>query len=151
MLLNGNHQEVSLPNTLCVVALLDSLKKERSQQVLDELYEWKSYFDKIQIPVYIITPDSSFNHCQSDFFFCVDSEFDYFKKWNAIKIKNVFGKEYPIIYNYLFLVESGKAINTVRRINYKSVGKLYLEGLKITYEKHVKKVKKMLDEEKMLW
>lgn len=149
--MNGNRQEVNLPNTLCVVALLDSLKKERSQQVLDELYEWKSYFDKIQIPVYIITPDSSFNHCQSDFFFVQDPEYSYFKKWKAIKSKNVFGKEYPIIYNYLFLVESGNVKAMARRINYKSVGKLYLEGLKITYEKHVKKVKKMLDEEKMLW
>ncbi len=130
---------------LCVVVVTDSLTLEKSMRVHDILYRWQNDFKKINIPIYIVTPNRM-EWSYSDWFTYVYSpDYSCFKELQAYKKKNVYGKDHWIVYSYIFVYQDGKIVDQVKRITNKSVGNLYLKLLEIRYKEFVKKIQKRFD------
>lgn len=65
--------------------------------------------------------------------------------------KNVFGKKYKVISPRMYIIYNEKLIEEQKRINNKSIKKLYIKALELKFEKFIKKIKNSVDIPNILW
>ncbi|MBB5182000.1 hypothetical protein [Catenisphaera adipataccumulans] len=145
-----HHDPVQLPDSLCVLVLLDSLKKAKVQAVLDRWLTWQPYFEKIRIPVYIITPERVPFHSLSPFFFVWCPDGTAYEEMRVIKDKSVFGRTVKIIYSYAFVMEQGKCLMIQRRMSETGIANLFRFVLRREYQRLLKNVEKKIDKDKQI-
>lgn len=144
-LVNSHLHPIDIPYDFYVLAAMDSLYSSKCVIPHDILLRWQEMFWQIQVPIVLLSNDPSYRIHQSyiDYVYCTDGSF--YREFNLIRTKQVFGKTRTVIQAGLFVFDRGEAIKQMGRINEKSVAETYLFVLKIWYGKQVKKVKKKID------
>lgn len=133
-----------------VVISLDTLKMNKSLKYHDMILEEMTYFDTYNIPIYLITPDEQIyldsikSFYQSSIHYIGNPTKDYFYSQNLIKNKQVYGKNYEIIYTNLRVYHEERVIYQVNHINVKTLKTAYLKALEQLFQIFKKNFKKML-------
>lgn len=117
----------------------------------DEFLVWQTYFVDIKVNLYIVTADEESNnklikelyHSQLNYISVTDIE--EYKKWEVLKIKNVFGKSYETIYPYMYMMYNREIVKVYKRINHQTIKNMFFDALEIQYKNFVKKIKKSID------
>ncbi|MCF0105598.1 MAG: hypothetical protein HUJ53_02420 [Holdemanella sp.] len=150
-IIETNSQNTPTFPSLYVILYLNSLKTNRSLYYHDCLIEWSMLFNRIHLPVYIVSNDDPSilkdikKRYNSDFIYCSNPANDIFIKKNLYKDKVIYGKKYRTIYTQIELVHNDKIIYTSKRINKNTITSLYLMAVDIKYALFLTKLQKDID------
>lgn len=139
-----------IQDSLYVLISLDSLAETKSLKYHNLILEELHYFNQYNIPIWIITPDNEqfLNHIRQvynfDIHYLANPSLSHYKTNNLIKNKQIYGKEYMIIYTNLKVINENKVIYNVNRINEKSLKMAYLKALEELFKIYKKNFKKLL-------
>lgn len=142
--IDENGKEVIFPKDVYVLVLIDSLYQNKTLAPHHSLLEWKKEFHEIQVPVYIVSPDKSYQVIQGGFHYLCDPDLTLFKKYGGITNKMVFGKKHKIIQFTILLMDGDRVVDKHCRWNTKTIYKLYLKALHLRYQVIQKNVKNKL-------
>lgn len=122
-----------------LVTTLDSLKKEKGRQYLDQWLYWEPYFSQINVPVWILSEDSPAELYQLQEALITKLHFSHASKetletLRSIQSKSVFGKDYLIVKPQILLFYQKKVVYKASRTNQKTIGEAYLKALDIRYK-----------------
>lgn len=110
---------------------------------------------KAGIPVYIVFPDEPNQlkeYCQYyNTYIHYVSDFELIKRLDCIQEKIVFGKKYSVILSKMYVVHNGYLFEEQKRINNKTIKKLYIKALELKFENFIKKIKNSVDIPDILW
>lgn len=116
---------------------------------------WSPTFQKAGIPVYIVFPDEPNQlkeYCQYyNTHIHYVSDFELIKRLDCIQEKIVFGKKYSVILSKMYVVHNGYLFEEQKRINNKTIKKLYIKALELKFENFIKKIKNSVDIPNILW
>lgn len=138
-------------NELCVVACIESFSSRKGEKLLDLWLKMEGWFTEIKVPVLLLSRDGDRVCSQieilyaSKLFFKHEANDNFFKEYQVLKKKLIFGKEKTIVYPYIFLFQDGKIYTTAKRMSEKSIAEIYIMCLEIQYKKFLKKFKNMFD------
>ena len=139
--------DLSKTNDILLVVTLDHMKYDKSKNYNDLFLLWENHFKKYNIPIWIISPDYTFE----DTYIHYAKNINLFQSVNCLKTKSVFGKNYNIVSTKLILLSHGKIIFEQKRINNKSIKTLYIKAIEEKYKIFIKNLKNSVDIPDNLW
>ncbi len=137
---------VQFPASLHILVVFDSLYEKKSFVPHDHLLKWKDAFQELKIPVYVISPDDRYHVAHSSFHYVYNMDRSLYIKYDLIRTKYVFGKEYHLIYPCMLLMDGTQVITKTYRLNERGIGQVYLKALRIRYMQKKEKIERMLKE-----
>ena len=147
--------EINNIKETALLVILDSIELEKTMTHHDLFLLWSKAFEDMGIPVYLVFPDDVENLRKFYRFYNTDihyiSDIELIKRLDCIQEKVVFGKKYRVILPKMYVVHDKKLVNEQKRINNKSIKKLYIKALELKFEKFIKKIKNSVDIPNILW
>ena len=150
-------EKIQIPNIkdTSLLVVLDSIELEKTLGYHDLFLLWSPTFQKAGIPVYIVFPDEPSQlkeYCQYyNTYIHYVSDFELIKRLDCIQEKIVFGKKYSVILSKMYVVHNGYLFEEQKRINNKTIKKLYIKALELKFENFIKKIKNSVDIPDILW
>lgn len=150
-------EKIQTPNIkdTSLLVVLDSIELEKTLGYHDLFLLWSPTFQKAGIPVYIVFPDESKQlkeYCQYyNTYIHYVSDLELIKRLDCIQEKIVFGKKYSVILSKMYVVHNGYLFEEQKRINNKTIKKLYIKALELKFENFIKKIKNSVDIPNILW
>ncbi|MBQ0066031.1 MAG: hypothetical protein KBT48_09740, partial [Firmicutes bacterium] len=98
---------------------------------MDLWLKMEGWFTEIKVPVLLLSRDGDRVCSQieilyaSKLFFKHEVNDIFFKEYQVLKKKLIFGKEKTIVYPYVFLFQDGKIYTTAKRMSEKSIAEIY--------------------------
>lgn len=149
-----NNIQLNIEETALFV-ILDSIHYDKTLNYHDLFLLWDKEFEKVQIPIYIVFPDSE-NHIQklknsyhSNIHYI--SNIEWIQKLDCIQDKLVFGKKYTMILPKMYILHNHFLIEEQKRINNKTIKSLYIKSIELKFEIFLKKIKNSVDIPNILW
>ena len=140
-------EKIQIPNIkdTSLLVVLDSIELEKTLGYHDLFLLWSPTFQKAGIPVYIVFPDESkqlkeYSRYYNTYIHYV-SDLELIKRLDCIQEKIVFGKKYSVILSKMYVVHNGYLLEEQKRINNKTIKKLYIKALELKFENFIKKLK----------
>ena len=140
-------EKIQIPNIkdTSLLVVLDSIELEKTLGYHDLFLLWSPTFQKAGISVYIVFPDEPNQlkeYCQYyNTYIHYVSDFELIKRLDCIQEKIVFGKKYSVILSKMYVVHNGYLFEEQKRINNKTIKKLYIKALELKFENFIKKLK----------
>ncbi|MGN1275766.1 MAG: hypothetical protein ACI4UK_02095 [Floccifex sp.] len=136
-------------NNLTIQIILDSLEKEKSLIIHDELIKWNEAFELLHIPVYIYSPDStsylkSISKLYKSSIHYVSKPLSYFKENKYLKEKIIFGSSKQVIYPQIELKNKNKVIFMSKRFTQQTMKNIFFKILDKKYEIFKKNIENLL-------
>ena len=150
-------EKIQIPNIkdTSLLVVLDSIELEKTLGYHDLFLLWSPTFQKAGIPVYIVFPDESKQlkeYCRYyNTYIHYVSDLELIKRLDCIQEKIVFGKKYSVILPKMYVVHNGYLLEEQKRINNKTIKKLYIKALELKFENFIKKIKNSVDIPNILW
>lgn len=150
-------EKIQIPNIkdTSLLVVLDSIALEKTLGYHDLFLLWSPTFQKAGIPVYIVFPDESKQlkeYCRYyNTYIHYVSDLELIKRLDCIQKKIVFGKKYSVILSKMYVVHNGYLLEEQKRINNKTIKKLYIKSLELKFENFIKKIKNSVDIPNILW
>ena len=150
-------EKIQIPNIkdTSLLVVLDSIELEKTVVYHDLFLLWSQAFENMDLPIYMVFPDhkdelySFYRFYNTDIHYISDVGF--INQLGCAQEKNVFGKKYKVILPRMYVIYNEKLIEEQKRINNKSIKKLYIKALELKFEKFIKKIKNSVDIPNILW
>lgn len=126
-----NNIEIDNIKEISLLVVMDSIKLNKTVVYHDLFLLWSQAFENMDIH-YI-------------------SDVGFINQLGCAQEKNVFGKKYKVISPRMYVICNEKLIEEQKRINNKSIKKLYIKALELKFEKFIKKIKNSVDIPNILW
>ena len=150
-----NNIEINNIKETALLVILDSVELEKTMSHHDLFLLWSKAFENVGIPIYIVFPDESKQlkeYCQYyNTYIHYVSDLELIKRLDCIQEKIVFGKKYSVILSKMYVVHNGYLLEEQKRINNKTIKKLYIKALELKFENFIKKIKNSVDIPNILW
>lgn len=140
-----------------ILVVLDSIGLEKTLAYHDMFLLWSPNFKNVDIPVYLIFPDTikelnnPNNKKNFNAFIHYVSDPMLIERLNCVQEKFVFGKKYNVILPRMYVVHDNNLIFEQKRINNKNIKKLYIKAIELKFEIFIKKIKNSVDIPNILW
>ncbi|MGM9947540.1 hypothetical protein [Floccifex sp.] len=136
-------------NTLTIQIILDSLEKEKTLMIHDELIKWNEVFELLHIPVYIYSPDSisylkSISILYKSTIHYQSKSLSYFKENNYLKEKIIFGSSKQVIYPQIELKNEDEVLFISKRFSQQTMKNIFFMALDKKYEIFKKNIENLL-------
>ena len=137
-------EKIQIPNIkdTSLLVVLDSIELEKTLGYHDLFLLWSLTFQKAGIPVYIVFPDESKQlkeYCRYyNTYIHYVSDLELIKRLDCIQEKIVFGKKYSVILSKMYVVHNGYLLEEQKRINNKTIKKLYIKEVFLYHLTRVK-------------
>ena len=140
-----NNIEINNIKETALLVILDSVELEKTMSHHDLFLLWSKAFENVGIPIYIVFPDEpnrlkEYCQCYNTYIHYV-SDLELIKRLDCIQEKIVFGKKYSVILSKMYVVHNGYLFEEQKRINNKTIKKLYIKALELKFENFIKKIK----------
>ena len=150
-----NNVEIDNIKEISLLVVMDSIKLNKTVVYHDLFWLWSQAFENMDIPIYMVFPDhkdelySFYRFYNTDIHYISDVGF--INQLGCAQEKNVFGKKYKVISPRMYVIYNEKLIEEQKRINNKSIKKLYIKALELKFEIFIKKIKNSVDIPNILW
>lgn len=138
-----------------ILVLLDSVELEKTLTYHDLFLIWEPLFQKNNVPVYIVFPDTAEQLRRFSQVYHTNLKYisnpDLIQRLDCKKEKIVFGKKYTVILPKMYVVHDERLFFEQKRINKNSIKELYIKALELKFEKYIKKIKNCVDIQNILW
>ena len=149
-----NNIQLNIEETALFV-ILDSIHYDKTLNYHDLFLLWDKEFEKVQIPIYIVFPDSenSIQKLKNSYHSNIHyiSNIEWIQKLDCIQDKLVFGKKYTMILPKMYILHNHFLIEEQKRINNKTIKSLYIKSIELKFEIFLKKIKNSVDIPNILW
>ena len=147
--------QISNIKDISLLVALDSIELEKTLGYHDLFLLWSPTFQKAGILVFIVFPvvsEQLKEYCQYyNTYIYYFSDLELIKRLDCIQEKIVFGKKYSVILSKMYVVHNGNLLEEQKRINNKTIKKLYIKALELKFENFIKKIKNSVDIPNILW
>ena len=149
-----NNIQFDIKETVLFV-ILDSIHYNKTLNYHDLFLLWDKEFEKVNIPIYLIFPDSEkhLQVLQNPYHPNIHyiSNIDWIQKLDCIQEKFVFGKKYTMILPKMYILHNHFLVEEQKRINNKTIKHLYIKAIELKFEIFLKKIKNSVDIPNILW
>lgn len=138
---------MNISDSFYILFILDSLSYPKTRILYTKIIKWKPYFDQIQIPIWILVPNTKeeVQQYKQGIHFICDPSYELFIQNNSYKTKNVYGKNYEIIYPEINVIKNNIKLFKSKRINKNTLCKAYFICLDQYLENFKKNFRNFVD------